>query len=156
MWYVLHAPDFTFILKEVRMVAWAAVNNAVNEHDLPDLVIVAIVFGFFFLGFILGLFEFARQGGLLVLAIIGGLAFGIRIVLFRDNLLVPIYWVNWLIVGVFGLLLPLGFIKFNRLIIVRTNVVECSGYHIQIAVLLIRYLLVPPWAHFSSLSVSIS
>lgn len=121
----------TVVLTAFRTAAWAAVNNAVNENDLPDLIIVAIVFGFFFLGLLLGLFEFARQGGLLVLAITGGLAFGLRVVLFRDGLLIPIYWINWLVVAAFGFIPPIGFILFNRLVIVRVNVVECSGYRLK-------------------------
>lgn len=55
------------------------------------------------LGFVIGLFEFARLMGIATLGIIGGLAVGVRIVMFREGLLIPMYSINWVIVGGCGL-----------------------------------------------------
>jgi len=108
------------VLTHIRLeLAWAAINNAVNDQGISDILIVVIVLAFFSLGFILGMFEFARQAGMLVLAITGGLGFGLRVVVLRSNLLVPIYWVNWLIVGLFGALPAILFVWLDRAIVVR-------------------------------------
>ena len=54
-------------------------------------------------GFAIGLFEFGRIAGIAALGAVGGLAVGVRVVLFRDDLLVGIYFVNWIIAGLCGL-----------------------------------------------------
>ena len=55
------------------------------------------------MGFVIGLFDFGRIAGIACLGVVGGLALGMRIVIFKDALLVPQYFVNWLIVVAFGL-----------------------------------------------------
>lgn len=83
-------------------IAWAAFINTVNEVGIHDMILSLIVIAFFALGFILGLFEIGRLAGLALLCITGGLAFGIRIMLLKSDLLIPVYFVNWLLVAVFG------------------------------------------------------
>jgi hypothetical protein len=62
---------------------------------------------FFFFGFILGLFEFARLAGLVTLGISGGLAFGIRMILLKEGLLLSgtsLFAINWVLIALFGVL----------------------------------------------------
>lgn len=90
--------------------AWAAFINTISSQGFSDIALDGLVFGFFALGFILGLFEFARVAGVACLGVLGGLAVGIRIVLFKSGLLVHVFFVNWLVVtgcAVLGLLLML-------------------------------------------------
>lgn len=58
--------------------------------------------GFMVVGFAIGLFRFGRIAGIVALGALGGLAIGVRIVLFGDNLLVGPFFVNWLIAGACG------------------------------------------------------
>lgn len=85
--------------------SWAAFINTVNIPGISDLLLTAIVMAFFFLGFILGLFEFARSAGLTTLGISGGLAFGIRMILLKEGLLLSgtsLFAVNWVLISLFG------------------------------------------------------
>lgn len=87
--------------------AWAAFINSVNDVGVPDTILTAIVLAIFFLGFILGLFEFGRMGGLATLGITGGLAVGMRIMIFKENLLITGdsgFAVNWAIIAFLGIL----------------------------------------------------
>ncbi|KAF9463602.1 hypothetical protein BDZ94DRAFT_1192729 [Collybia nuda] len=87
--------------------SWAAFINSVNEVGVPDTILTAIVLAFFFLGFIIGLFEFGRMGGLVTLGITGGIAVGIRIMTFKENLLISGdsgFAVNWAIIAFLGIL----------------------------------------------------
>jgi len=62
---------------------------------------------FFFLGVVLGLFEFARLAGLATLGISGGLAFGIRMMLLKQGLLfsgTSQFAINWVLIALFGIL----------------------------------------------------
>lgn len=104
--------------------AWAGFINSVGSVGIADILLTAIVLGFFFLGFILGVFEFARLGGVVLLAITGGLAFGIRIILVRDGLVLhgdSLFAVNWAIIAVLGAISGLVLIWLQRVAIV-------SGY----------------------------
>jgi hypothetical protein len=85
--------------------AWAAIINSVNEIGVSDILLTLIVIAFSFLGFILGVFEFARVGAIGVFGIVGGLAFGIRVILLKEGLLLSaqnLYFLNWIIIAVFG------------------------------------------------------
>lgn len=87
--------------------AWAALNNTVNNNGLPDAVLTAIVLGFFVFGFVLGLFEIGRVAGISLLGITGGIAFGARAVIIRPALLIPdvnLFFVNWIVVALLGAL----------------------------------------------------
>ncbi|TRM68968.1 hypothetical protein BD626DRAFT_3528 [Schizophyllum amplum] len=85
--------------------AWAAFINAINEDGLPDLVLTAIVGGFFVLGFILGVFEVGRIGGIALIGLAGGLAFGVRVAIIKEGLLFPVdtlFALNWVVCAIFG------------------------------------------------------
>ncbi|KAL1744849.1 hypothetical protein HDZ31DRAFT_73994 [Schizophyllum fasciatum] len=87
------------------VLSWAAFINTLNDEGLPDLVLTAIVGGFFLLGFILGLFNFARGAGIALIGLAGGLAFGVRVAVIREGLLFPIdtlYALNWVVTAIFG------------------------------------------------------
>lgn len=56
----------------------------------------------FALGFGIGLFRVGRVAGMACLCLLGGVSIGVRIVLFRENLLVHNYAVNWVIIAVCG------------------------------------------------------
>lgn len=71
-----------------------------------------------FVGFLIGLLEFARIAGIVALGAVGGLAVGVRVVLFGDNLLVGTYFVNWFIVGICGVV-GVGLVFLRRFGIVR-------------------------------------
>jgi hypothetical protein len=79
--------------------AWAAFINTVSSQGFPDIALDGIVFGFFALGFVLGLFEFARITGIACLGALGGLAVGMRIVLFKSGLIVHVFFVNWIVIS---------------------------------------------------------
>lgn len=85
--------------------AWAALNNTISAPGLSDILITLISIGFFGLGFALGVFEFARLGAIVLLSLSGGVAFGTRIVLIKQGLLVSndnLYAANLAIIAVFG------------------------------------------------------
>ena len=79
--------------------AWAAFINTVSSQGFPDMALDGIVFGFFALGFVLGLFEFARVTGIACLGALGGIAVGVRIVLFKSGLIIHVFFVNWIVVS---------------------------------------------------------
>ncbi|KAJ6590047.1 hypothetical protein DFH09DRAFT_1140753 [Mycena vulgaris] len=96
---------------------WAAVINSVSGSGIPDLFLTAIIIVLFCLGFALGVFEVARLGGITMIGLTGGIAFGIRIVLLRPGLLISatdLYAVNWVIVAVCGGAAGLSLIWFQR------------------------------------------
>ena len=85
--------------------AWAAFINTLNEQGLPDLVLTAIVGGFFLFGFVLGLFNFARGAAIGLIGMAGGLAFGVRVAIIKEGLLFPVdslYAINWVVAAIFG------------------------------------------------------
>ncbi|OCH90576.1 hypothetical protein OBBRIDRAFT_834892 [Obba rivulosa] len=92
---------------------WASFINSVSAGGIPDLVITILVLASFVVGFLIGVFEVGRVAGTTCLGILGGLAFGMRIVLFRAGLLVHVFPVNWVIIAVFGVI-GLGLVIFAR------------------------------------------
>jgi len=97
--------------------SWAAVINTVSGSGVADLFLTAIIIVFFFFGFALGVFEVGRLGGITMIGLTGGIAFGIRIVLLRAGLLVSstqLYALNWVIVGICGGAGGLSLIWFQR------------------------------------------
>ncbi|KAK7036524.1 hypothetical protein VNI00_011721 [Paramarasmius palmivorus] len=97
--------------------AWAAIVNSVNEVGISDLLLTLIVVGFSFLGFVFGVFKFARIGGMTGIAVAGGVAFGVRIELLKEGLLISsedLYAVNWAIPSVFGLAMGLLLVRHQR------------------------------------------
>ena len=102
--------------------AWAALVNSVNQTGISDILFTIIIMAFFFLGFVFGVWEFARVGAITCLAIIGGLAFGIRIALLRENdLLFPnakFFGLNWALAGIFATISVVSLILHQRMTIV--------------------------------------
>ncbi|KAF7295990.1 SET domain-containing protein [Mycena kentingensis (nom. inval.)] len=99
------------------VLTFAAIINSVNETGLGDIFLTAIVLVIFALGFGIGVFEFARLGGITAVGLAGGAAFGLRIVLLQEGLLISstqLYALNWLIVGVCAGAAGLSLIWFQR------------------------------------------
>jgi len=95
--------------------SWSAVINTVTGSGVPDLFLDAIIIVFFFCGFAFGLFEIGRLGGITMIGLTGGIAFGVRIVLLRAGLLSnQIYALNWVVVIVCGGAGGLALIWFHR------------------------------------------
>ncbi|KZV68753.1 hypothetical protein PENSPDRAFT_581964, partial [Peniophora sp. CONT] len=80
--------------------AWAGLINTMTAPGISDTLLTIIVCGLMGGGFALGLFPFMRIGGLALLGLLGGLAFGLRVVLLKENLLIPSFALNWVIVAV--------------------------------------------------------
>jgi len=103
--------------------SWAAFVNTVPASGIPDIVLALIIIAFFFFGFVIGLFEFARVAGITFLGITGGLAVGIRIMIIKENLLFSskvlsrtddLFGVTWAIIAVFGLAGGLVMLRWQR------------------------------------------
>ena len=54
-------------------------------------------------GFVVGFVTVEYRIGVVCLAVAGGLSFGIRVVLLRDGLLFPIFFLNWAFVAFGGI-----------------------------------------------------
>ncbi|KAI0795136.1 hypothetical protein C8Q75DRAFT_863749 [Abortiporus biennis] len=96
----------------VTVSVWAAFVNTLSASGISDILLTVLCIGAFVLGFALGVFNFGRVAGVIGLGLLGGIAFGCRLVMFGPNLIVPVYFVNWMIITFLGVL---GFL----LIIVR-------------------------------------
>ena len=101
------------------------------------------------MGFVVGLFEFSRIGGIACLGIVGGLAIGMRIVVFKSGLLIPLFFVNWLIVTACGVCSLLLMLWNQRITIVSGPLFAFSHLH-QPHVFCDRCYAPLPQAHFSS------
>ncbi|KAI5122195.1 hypothetical protein M0805_002684 [Coniferiporia weirii] len=87
---------------------WASIINAVNENGISDIFIFVLTAILFAVGFVLGLIVHMYGLGAAALGIAGGISIGIRVMLMKNDLLIPIFYVNWLVCtacGVAGLLL---------------------------------------------------
>ena len=123
-----HPVNFLF----VHYAAWAAFINSVNSGGVPDLLLTAITFAFFFMGFILGLFEFGRLGGIALLGITGGLALGIRIMLMKGDLLLDagsLFAIDWIIIAFLGAAGGLSMIWWQRAGIVSFATLSVRDRH---------------------------
>jgi len=97
--------------------AWAAINNTVSAPGLSDILVTLLSLALFVVGFAIGVFEFARLVAIALLAITGGVAFGTRIILIKDGLLLSndnLYAVNLAIIGVLGVAFGLTIIWSQR------------------------------------------
>ena len=90
--------------------------------DISDLLLTCLVMGAFGLAFIVGLFNLGRVAGIAFIGLSGGFSVGVRIVLFRDGLLVPTYFVKWVICLVLGLAYFVLVVARQRIGIVRINI----------------------------------
>lgn len=79
----------------------------------------ALSVGAFGVGFAIGALSFGRIAGITLLGITGGMSIGVRIILFRPGLLVPVFYVNWLIITVLGVVGFLVVLMRQRAAIVR-------------------------------------
>ncbi|KAL6305153.1 hypothetical protein BKA93DRAFT_817104 [Sparassis latifolia] len=93
---------------------WVAFINTETASALPDLVITLPPVGGFLVAFSFGMHEFGRVAGIGFLSILGGFAFGVRICLFRDGLLAPEHYADWLIITGFGIIGLLIFVWKRR------------------------------------------
>ncbi|KAF9012680.1 hypothetical protein BDQ17DRAFT_1321645 [Cyathus striatus] len=97
-------------LIDTPSVAWSALTNTLSSTpSISDILLTAATLGFFALGVLLGLSSFTKHLATIALGILGGLSFGIRVVLLRQGLLfggveTGEYAANWIIVGITGLL----------------------------------------------------
>ncbi|TFK74708.1 hypothetical protein BDN72DRAFT_759285 [Pluteus cervinus] len=104
--------------------AWGAFINAVSGNGIPDSILTAVILVFFFFGCCLGPFEFARQAGIAIIGFTGGSAFGMRVMIIKDNLLISsreiggigadLYKVSWSIVGLCGVANALWILWMQR------------------------------------------
>lgn len=95
--------------------------NTVSAEGLSDIVLAVIAVGGFVFGFAFGMLDFGRWAGIILIGVLGGFSVGVRIVLLRPGLLVPVYLVNWLIVALF-MTIGLASVLFKQHIgIVRVN-----------------------------------
>ncbi|KAI0645163.1 hypothetical protein C8Q79DRAFT_912487 [Trametes meyenii] len=92
---------------------WAAFVNTVSAEGLSDLVLTVIAVGAFVVGFLIGVLNIGRLVGILLLGGLGGASFGVRIILLRPGLLIPLYVGNWLVITVF-IILGLGAIVYRQ------------------------------------------
>ncbi|KAH7925294.1 hypothetical protein BV22DRAFT_1011538 [Leucogyrophana mollusca] len=86
--------------------SWAVFVNMLDSIGISDLALTIFVLALSILGFCVGLLQLGRLAGILLLGILGGLSLAIRIVLLRKGLLVAgdaVFFVNWLLIGAFGL-----------------------------------------------------
>ncbi|KAJ3518602.1 hypothetical protein NM688_g9414 [Phlebia brevispora] len=83
---------------------WASFANTTSATGVADLIITLISLGSFVIGFLIGVFEVGHYAGLTLMAFLGGFSVGVRIVLFRDGLVVHRLFGNWLIITGLGLL----------------------------------------------------
>ncbi|KAI0919081.1 hypothetical protein AcW1_003448 [Taiwanofungus camphoratus] len=78
---------------------WAAFINTESAQALSDMVITLIPVCLFVPGFLFGLFDYGRLAGTILLNLASGYSIGIRICLFRENLIIhhELVYGNWLI-----------------------------------------------------------
>ncbi|KAF9448278.1 hypothetical protein P691DRAFT_669802 [Macrolepiota fuliginosa MF-IS2] len=96
----------------IAVASWASLINTMSATGIPDIFLTIIVLGFFLVGFILGCFEFGRIAGIVALGAMGGMSFGVRVMLLRSGLLIPVgddgsgtgYALTWVLIAVFGVL----------------------------------------------------
>lgn len=83
--------------------AWAAFVNSMSASGVPDIAILLTTFIVFIIGVVIGIVTIDYGLGVVFLGVVGGLSFGIRLVLLRDGLLIPICFLNWMFIAFFGL-----------------------------------------------------
>ena len=85
---------------------WAAFVNTVSSDGLSDILLTVIAIAGFAIGFLVGMLKFGRWMGVLLLGVLAGFSIGLRIVLLRPGLLIPVYRLNWLVLAVFMVMGP--------------------------------------------------
>ena len=100
---------------------WASFANSIGPGGISDIVITIISIVSFALGFFIGLFELGYAVGIATIALLGGFSIGVRIVLFRSDLLFHAYFGNWLVITGCGLVCFLLLLIKQRAAIVSTS-----------------------------------
>lgn len=90
-----------------------------NSTGVPDFLVFLLVLLLFGVGLGVGFLTVDYAIGSVMLGAVGGLSVGMRIVLLREGLLVPLFFVNWIIVGLFGLLGSIVVVTKERMGVVR-------------------------------------
>lgn len=83
---------------------WTAFINTESAKGLSDTVVTLVPVCTAFVGFVFGLYDYGRLAGVMLLALEGGLSFAMRVMLFREGLVIPVrsLWGDWLIIAAFG------------------------------------------------------
>ncbi|KIM40418.1 hypothetical protein M413DRAFT_179231 [Hebeloma cylindrosporum] len=85
--------------------SWAAFINSISAAPLSDLILTLIILGFFALLFAFGAIPYGRVTGIACIGLVGGTAFGVRVVILKAGLLISGsqgYTLDWVLVGFFG------------------------------------------------------
>ena len=109
----------TFLCSPDGFAVWAAFVSTINASGVSDLIITLISLGSFVLGFGLGVFEVGYYAGMTLIALLGGFSVGVRIVLFRADLLIHKFFANWLVIVGLGLLMFLLMLVQQRATMAR-------------------------------------
>ncbi|KAJ3571731.1 hypothetical protein NP233_g3559 [Leucocoprinus birnbaumii] len=106
------------------LVSWASFSNTMGAPGISDIVLTLICLGFFAFGFVFGLLEIGKLAGMVSLGILGGLSLGVRLMLFRSGLLIPVgsdgygagYVLGWAMIAILGVLggLWIALVRFQR------------------------------------------
>jgi len=98
--------DIQIVLIEFWLfAAWAAFVNSISPAPLSDLILTAIILGFFLALFAFGVLPYGRVVGIACIGLVGGTAFGVRVVILKAGLLIPGsmgYSLNWVVVLFFA------------------------------------------------------
>lgn len=94
---------------------WAALINTESAKNLSDLVITLVPVCLFVPGFLFGFFNYGRLAGVILICIASGFSWGVRICLFRSDLLVREVYGDWLIGTAFAFLNVLLIPHFERI-----------------------------------------
>ncbi|CCM05218.1 uncharacterized protein FIBRA_07428 [Fibroporia radiculosa] len=94
---------------------WVAFINTEPADAFSDWVLTLVPVCIFVPGFLFGLFNYGRLAGVILIAIASGFSWGVRICLFRPDLLIHQVWGNWVFSAAFALLNLLFVPHFERL-----------------------------------------
>ncbi|KAF8652290.1 hypothetical protein AX16_004478 [Volvariella volvacea WC 439] len=86
--------------------SWAALVNGLKGGGVSDALLTAVVLVLFVIGFGIGLWKFSQIVGITFVGALGGLAVGVRVMIFRENLVLQqqeLFPVVWVLIGVCGL-----------------------------------------------------
>jgi hypothetical protein len=115
--------------------AWATFINSIqagSNTDL-DLIITIAVLVLFACGFLFGVWKRGRTAGTFLLGITGGLAFGIRVMILKSNLLISkssLFPLNWFLIFIFAIAGGVGVWckKVQRITLVRYSIIFKSVF----------------------------
>lgn len=99
---------------------WAALINTEPAKNLSDLVLTLVPVLLFIPGFLFGLFNYGRLAGVILITVASGFSWGVRICLFRSDLLVREVYGDWLIGTAFAFLNVCLVPYFERIAVVRS------------------------------------